>query len=372
MAAAVIAVACARDTARVKGQFSGHCEGMVYLEQVVPGDQHIVDSARLGRKGDFALHVSVPDGQPTLYNLRYDQGVIPLLLSAGERVTVNSLCDVSVNYTVEGSEESARIRELKMLLTRGGLKLDSLGRIILATTGDEQRATYVEYVNEMNRVKREHLSYIVSRPETLSSLWALYQRLPGEQFLFNNDSDILYYRMVADSTEVRYPASPYVVALRQEVDAANSQLALRDMIAQKLESGGDGFLDITLPDMYGAEHTLSSLAGNVILVDFWHSGQTAGRLNNGELRALYDRVKGRGFEVYQVSLDTQKAPWIAAVQDQKLPWISVSDLRGEASLAARHYNVKTLPTNFLIDRRGQIVGRDLYGRRLVDEVNKLL
>lgn len=372
IAAALLAGACARDAARVNGKFTGHCGGMVYIERMAAGGQQTVDSAHLGRRGDFSLRVDVPEGEPTLYNLRYDQGVIPLLLTAGEKVTVSSLCDVSANYTVDGSEESARIRELKMLLTHGGLKLDSLGKVIFSSTGDEQMATYKEYVEEMNRVKREHISFIVSQPGKLSSLWALYQRLPGEQFIFTRENDVLYYRMVADSTGLQFASSPYVAALKREIAAVDNQIALNDMLAQKLESGGDNYPDMVLPDMYGTEHRLSDMDGYVIVLDFWHSAHAESRINNGDLRDLYNRYRDRGLRVYQVALDTQKAPWIAAVQDQRLPWTSVCDLRGAAGVAVRNYNVTNVPTNFLIDRSGRIVGRDLYDSRLADEVAKLL
>ena len=78
-----------------------------------------------------------------------------------------------------------------------------------------------------------------------------------------------------------------------------------------------------------------------------------------------------GFEVYQVAIDTSKAIWITAVQEQQLPWVSVSDLRGRGSAALGLYNVQKLPTNFLIDRNGTIVARDIYGEKLERELDEL-
>lgn len=371
-AAAIFMSACSNDNVKISGRFAGHSDKMIYLEQVLPGNQTLVDSTKLDKKGNFRLGIEIAEGQPTLFNLRYSEDIIPLLLSAGEHVKINSICGVSHNYTVEGSEESARIRELKMLLTDGGLKIDSLYRQIVSTTGDQQLKAYAEYINETNRVKREHLAYIISKPGLLSSLYALYQRLPNEPYLFNEENDILYYRMVADSIEKYYPESPYVVSLRKEVDAADNSAALLRLISAKMEMGGDGHPEINLPDMYGNDQSLSSLWGHVVLVDFWVSTHGEGRLNNGELRKLYDQTNSKGFEIYQVSLDTEKALWVSAVQNQKLPWITVCDFKGQASPVVNLYNIKSIPTNFLIDRTGQIVGRDLYGDKLVAEVNKLL
>lgn len=363
-AAGVMLAGCAREAARVAGRFTGHAGGMVYLDQVVPGDRRTVDSAELSAKGAFRLKATLPEGETTLYNLRYEGAAIPLMLARGERVEVNSLCDVALNYTVGGSPESERMRELQMLLMHGATSLDSLRNTVFATEGDAQRTAYADYVRELNRIKRAHISFIASEPARLSSLWALYQRLAGEQFLFNAKNDVIYYRLVADSTGVHHPRSPYVASLRREVDKAVNALNVSELLVQKLAEGGDGYPDLTLPDIYGTEHALSALAGKVILLDFWHSADPAARLNNAELRTLYDAFHDRGLEIYQVSLDTRKPSWITAVQSQKLPWTSVGDMRGLESPAAVKYNIARLPANFLIDRTGTIVARDVFNDEL--------
>ena len=372
-AGVVLLGACSQDgNVKLNGRFAGHSDKKIYLEQVLPGNQRIVDSTTLSKKGAFRMTVTLPDDQPTLYNLRYNNDVIPLFLSPGESVTVNSIGDVAHNYTVEGSPESERIRELRVLLGGGALTLDSLRSVIVSSDDGDQRRAYTEFIRETQRIMREHLSFIIMKPQTLSSLYALYQRLPGQPYLFNQDNDILYYRMVADSVEKYYPTSPYVTSLRREVSEADGKTGLFAMISEKLAGSGDNYPDLYLPDMYGNKHLLSNLHGNVILLDFWHSTLPSARLNNAEVKKVYDEVHTRGFEVYQVSLDTKKAEWILAIQNQKLPWISVSDLQGDGSPAVRQFNVTKVPTNFLIDRNGKIVARDVYGEDLGKEVRKLL
>lgn len=371
-AGAVLLGACSQEgEVKLSGRFAGHSDKKVYLEQVLPGDQHMVDSALLSKKGDFRLEV-VPPQTPTLYNLHCSNDVIPLFLSPGERVTVNSIGDVAQNYTVEGSPESERLRELKMLLAGGALALDSMRGVIVNTTGEEQMQSYMEFLKETQRIMREHLAFIITQPSSFSSLYALYQRLPGQQYLFNRDNDILYFRMVADSTCKHHPESPYVQALRREVDEADSKTGLLSMISEKLSGEGDKYPDLYMPDMHGNKHLLSNLQGNVILIDFWLSSLPAAKLNNAEVRKVWDEAKGKGFEVYQVSLDTNKAQWILTVQNQKLPWITVCDLKGNESPAARQFNISKVPTNFLLDRSGNIVARDVYGENLAREVRKLL
>ncbi len=371
-AGAVLLGACSQEgEVKLNGRFAGHSDGNVYLEQVLPGDQRMVDSTTLNRKGDFRLEVTPPN-TPTLYNLHYENDVIPLFLSPDEKVTVNSIGAVGQNYTVEGSAESERLRELKMLLGNGALALDSMRTVVVNTTGDEQREAYMAFVRETNRIKREHLAFIISQPSSHSSLYALYQRLPHQPYLFDQNNDILYYRMIADSTRKYHPESPYVQALGREVDEVDSKNFFWDMISEKFAGDGDKYPDIYMPDMYGNNHLLSNLEGNVILVDFWHSSLPAGTLNNAEMRKVWDEAGDKGFKVYQVALDTEKARWILAVQNQKLPWVTVCDFKGMDSPAVRQYNVSRVPTNFLLDRQGNIVARDVYGEDLAREVRKLL
>jgi alkyl hydroperoxide reductase subunit AhpC len=76
--------------------------------------------------------------------------------------------------------------------------------------------------------------------------------------------------------------------------------------------------------------------------------------------------------IYQVSLDTSKPLWVNAVQEQKLPWTTVCDFRGEATAAVRLYNVAAVPCNFIIDREGNIVAKNLYGDALTKKLGELL
>ena len=293
---------------------------------------------------------------------------IPLYLSGGDRLTVNSVGSVVRNYTVAGSEESELLRRFYQPFVAGLQRLDS----IASTPGgqpltQEQRQTMArEYTREYRRIKREQFRFIIENKSSLAAVYALYQRLPGDRYLFNLQSDAIYYRTVADALAARYPESPYLTTLTSEIARLDARLNLSSSIAET------GYPDLELPDMYGRKVRLSSLRGKVILVDFWSAESGNSNALNADLKVLYDRFRDRGFEVYQVSADTSKPDWIASVQEQGLPWVSVCDFRGEASPAMGLYNVRQLPTNFLIDRSGVVVDRDLYGDRLEKRLAELL
>jgi thiol-disulfide isomerase/thioredoxin len=196
-------------------------------------------------------------------------------------------------------------------------------------------------------------------------IYALYQRLPGERYRSNENSDIVDYRSVLEAVEPIYPTSPFVRRLKKDVERMEASIAL----LQSVEVCS--YPELKGSDMFGKEQSLSSFAGNVILVDFWSAEMGNNNILNAELKELYKRYEAKGFRVYQVSADTSKAIWITAVQEQALPWVSVCDFGGANSPMLRAYNVKKLPSNYLIDRNGNIVAKDLYGEALKRELAKI-
>lgn len=77
---------------------------MIYLEQVTPLAQTLIDSAQLDETGNYKLELCDVDRTPALYNLVCNGDKIPLFLQGGDRLTVSSVGRVVHNYTVEGSE----------------------------------------------------------------------------------------------------------------------------------------------------------------------------------------------------------------------------------------------------------------------------
>lgn len=369
LAVAVVATAvvgCRDNDVEISGRFVGLNSKMVYLEEMAVTGQHIVDSVALDNNGGYRFKIEKVGATPSLYNVVYSSERIPLLVSRGEKIELSSMGSALLNYTVRGSKESELLRKFNKEFISGQLELNKT--ILNYHSADEatRKQLAQSYNTIYHDIKRKQISFIIENKESLASVYALYQRLPGEQYLSSADSDLIYYRTVADAVTENYPTSPFLLTLSNDIARMEARISLMNSIESRT------YPELKGVDMYGNEVALSSLEGKVILVDFWSAELGNSNAFNAELKEIYEEYKSKGFEVYQVSADTSKATWITAVQEQRLPWVSVCDFGGEASPMLRAYNVRKLPSNFLIDSKGEIVGKDLYSKALERKLAKIL
>ncbi len=369
LVAAVLLCGCQSSKVRISGRFVGSDATMVYLEEASVLSQKLVDSVKLDQDGNYRLEVDEVGKTPSLYNLVYNGDRIPLLIAGGDRLTVNAVGAVVRNYTVEGSEESELLGSFYRSFVIGAQNLEHIARKFGRgnLSEEENRKLAEEYTREYYRVRREQLQFIITNKSSLAAVYALYQRLPGDRFLFNGDSDVVYFRTVAEAVGERYPSSPYLQSLLAEISRMDNRIKLTSEIKETK------YPELEMTDMFGKKILLSSLQGKVVLLDFWSAELGNSNVLNAELKDLYKKYADAAtpLEIYQVAIDTSKALWINAVQEQQLPWVSVSDLRGRLSPALGLYNVQKLPANFLIDKTGTIVARDLYGKTLDAKLEEL-
>lgn len=134
---------------------------------------------------------------------------------------------------------------------------------------------------------------------------------------------------------------------------------------------GDPFVDFEMETAEGNTAKLSDFKGKVVLLEFWASGCGPCRIENPNLVKTFQTYHPKGFEIFAVSQDTKKEYWLNAIEKDGLPWLQASDLKGQGNLAALIYGIRGIPDNFLIDRKGTIIGRNLRGEALNQKLNEL-
>ena len=128
---------------------------------------------------------------------------------------------------------------------------------------------------------------------------------------------------------------------------------------------GSKALDFTLPDINGKPVKLSGKFGKkYILLEFWASWCPVCRRENPNVVKNYQKYKDKGFDIFAVSLDRNKAAWAKGIKDFGLYWTQVSDLSLWDNPALKLYGFRALPSNVLIDPNGVIVAKDLFGDAL--------
>lgn len=358
----------------IEGEFAACPNQLVVLESISTDGTIVTDSVTTSSNGGFKLKVTPHNNEATFYTLRCNNREIPLIISTGERVVVNSVPGLIDGYTVSGSQESALVREVKNIMGFGVARLDSLTTLYNQTSVKNlQQIINKEFANEYLDIKRKQIEFIVKNAGSLAAIYALNQRIPGDQVLFGGEKDIVYFRLVAEEVEKNYPSSPYLAGLKAAIAQYDSQMEFASKMEEALAAAPANFPEIVVPDMYGKKQSLTEVQkGKVLLLDFWSIADENASFRNAELKELYAKYHDKGFEIYQVSVDTVKPAWVEVVQMQKLPWVSVCDFKGAGSLSVQLFGITGVPQNFLFDKEGNIVARNAYGDDLAKELKRLI
>lgn len=136
--------------------------------------------------------------------------------------------------------------------------------------------------------------------------------------------------------------------------------------------------DFVLNTAAGDNISLSSLKGSLVFIDFWASWCLPCRKQNVSLVKLQEKyklmAKRKGLNVVfvSVSLDTNKELWNVAVVKDNLNWkLQACDFKGWDSPVVKAYQVKKIPTSFLLGKDGIILAKDIWGSALETELDKI-
>ena len=367
----ILLASCNNNSVTIKGEIKNAGERKLYIEELNIATRKLVDTTKISPNGGFSFKYKFTRDEPSFLILRTDSLTLAtLLLEKGEALNYSGDLKQPNKYTVEGSQGSQLVKELNDQLLVTTFKFDSLSKIIQKT--DETTYRYSELNHELNALVVKHkqglIRFIMQHITSFASFTAIYQRLSSDISFFGQNSDMLYYKTLADSLSVYYPNSVYVRILNDDYKQIANTINLQNMLDNAPVT--NTIPDIELENNDGIKVKLTSLRGKFVLVDFWAASEKELLMNNRELVDIYDKYKSRNFEIYQISEDGEKEAWLEAIHNQEIKWISVRDTH--SAYAAKLYNITQMPANYLINESGEILAKNLFGENLSKKLNELL
>jgi len=367
-ALSVVAIGCSNGP---KGSIQGNIEGAqgktIFLERFVNNRMVFTDSAVIGSDGSFLLVPSKPL-ELNYYRVVIDkENSLALITDSTESANVKAtLGDFTQSASICGSERSEELHELESKCAPFDQKeLEARQRITQPDVSMEEKQmlnqSMAENRREMVKCIKDWLVTHESSPAALIAIQRLDPRTEMATFnkIFSNLNEsfghtLLYKAMKQELAKLSNPG-------KQQSAESNSAIAV-----------GQPAPEIALNDPQGKLRKLSDLKGKTVLLDFWASWCGPCRRENPNVVAAYNKYNKDGFEVFSVSLDRAKEPWLEAIKQDGLLWPNhVSDLKWWECEAAKTYNVHSIPFTVLIDKEGKILGHNLRGPLLEEKLKAI-
>lgn len=371
------AVSCSNKKFEVSGNITDAKDSLLYFENMSLNGAVVVDSTKLDADGNFSFAVDAPSA-PEFYRLRIAGQIINVAADSTEHVTIKAAYPTMASqYEVSGSDECSKIKELAI----GQMALQASINNIVRNTNlnddvmrDSIRVILAQYKEGVKN------NYIFKEPMKAYAYFALFQTIAlgyENALVFNprsNEDDVKVFAAVATSWDTYYPKAERGLNLHNI--AIEGLKNIRIMKAEQQQTVDPrkveytGVIDIALPDNKGNIRKLSSLKGKVVMLDFhlFETKESTARIM--QLRELYNKYHAQGFEIYQVSIDPDEHFWKTSVA--ALPWICVHSDDGLNAAELGMYNVKDIPTYFLIDKNNVLQKRDVQIKDIDAEIKALL
>ncbi len=353
---AIFVSSCGKETKfTIEGNVSGAKDKTIYFEHVGVSKVSILDSVKLTDNGKFKFKQE-SSKEPDFYRLRLNGQLINIAIDSTETIKIQADAPrFAQNYTIEGSAECTKIKELTLAQLKASIAFNELQK-----SYEKKEISPDQYTEQINAIINEYKDvakkYIFENPKSTSAYFALFQQI-NNLLIFDpyNKEDYKVFGAVATSWTQFYPEairSKHIYSLAiQALKVIRGERPMEYNVTQEIDH-----FEISLPDIHAKNISLNDICKNkVTLIDFTAYQMEDSPQHNSRLNIVYEKYKSQGFEIYQISLDSDQHFWKNAASN--LPWICVRDPQTIYSKVASSYNVKNIPTAFILNRAGEIVKR---------------
>lgn len=346
---------------------TGAGDQVAYFDRFMNGRPYHVDSVKLN--GDGKGVIRIPRMPLDFYRIAVGNEQLIVVLDSTESLTVEAQGGaLQEPQRIEGSahtdamrrfQEESRGFEQKVAALREALAADPTNQANM----DELNMTNTAYYESCKRFVREH----TGSPLAISVLSRL-----------NMQEEFELFKQVRDALRKTMPQSGFFVSFREQVDRFEQELIMLKAQEEEMKRlsnllpVGSVAPEIRQSTPEGGSFALSQLRGKVVLIDFWASWCRPCRIENPNVKRVYERFHRKGFEILGVSLDRDHTAWVEAIRADGLPWKHVSDLGFWNNAAAQEYGVSSIPYTVLLDREGKVLEKGLRGSDLEAKLAALL
>ena len=354
----------------ISGRFVGSGVDSIFLERITDkfDKAEQMGAVALQDDGSFSFDLTIAEEEsPRFYRLAFSDESRPvtLVVAPGDQIKLESAGNIFLNYSVEGSEESALIAQFSHDYFASVDELANIAENQLPATGNNRQLELRAYELAREAMLKQ-MRFVGSHQDCIASIYALHHRV-AEQYipqLEGQGINIVHYNSVLEGVKGKYPTSPYVDILERKIEESEA-------FARVLEGVQEvSYPDLELMDICGTKHKLSDLEGKVVLLYVWSVHNAKCNNLNADLKALYNEYHDKGFEIYHVSVDADKDSWVLAINAQNLPWSSL--YTGGDVRVVELYNVEKIPTTYIINREGDITAVEEDIENIKREVKRLI
>jgi thiol-disulfide isomerase/thioredoxin len=109
-----------------------------------------------------------------------------------------------------------------------------------------------------------------------------------------------------------------------------------------------------LKDLTGRPVSLSDFRGKIVFLNFWTTWCYDCRIEMPHMEKLHQKFKNKEFEMVAINLQEPVSPVKQFFKDYKLSFTALLDSAGEVGA---HFRITAIPTTFILNREGIIVGK---------------
>tara|TARA_B100000676_G_scaffold97620_2_gene97674 strand:- start:8611 stop:9687 length:1077 start_codon:yes stop_codon:yes gene_type:complete len=328
----------------------------VRLQKV--NSDYSIELVKTGNFQDKTLEFEIFVSESTLYRLDFiGRSSIDIILNDTDVSVLINDNEGLFKYDIEGSPDTNILRSISSKISDYRSEIRELN-IEFISANEERNIQLINSIRESVSFKKNQFE--LSLKEFLRSVDKSLAVLIFSDYL-SIDENVVFWEGIYNSYFDEFKSNSYFI---------NFENKLKKI---KAVSVGSIAPEIILNDTNGKPISLSSFRGKYVLLDFWAAWCRPCREENPNILENYNRFKDQGFEVYQVSLDRNKEDWLRGIEQDKLPWINVSDLKYYQSEAAVLYNINKIPSAFLLDPNGIIIAKniELRGINLTKKLSEI-